>query len=748
MTTSSFGRDHRSSSDGGEDTDEKSHDEHSNDVSIAKGTCLGEWEPYKIVPLYSKHRDGLFDPTDIFAALNDTSASNLPRYKECPIWHPERQQQDDTNIQESVLWKLPELQGFLSKRIRRQFLRNGNEMEQAAVWKVLCLLTTLQLVDDYIRNPTNGGTVPTDTEGSTIPEQTENEEEDDDDDDDDDEMMMTMLMEVWPLLQEFVDWKTFHYIFLQVKHHLYMVTVPHPLTTYAQRTLFELDQKEYQQSSTILSSIETNGKMSTSCNTQLPHRLQASQLWLDVVANQPQRVVGILLQNPLVQSNSEKHNVMPIQQSCIPNTCLELKEHDHSSPPISCRWISLYDLPVKQQSKVSWTLYTRPSPSRCGCFKCTRFDPSRATIGADQIQWAQQLAHSYFQNGDLDQALLLYRKCHDTLARDLANDNDNYETVVPSTNKSLTKSLLHVPIMADLWHSIGAVLLTQLKFTQAQLHWRDGTQYQDHHKEIQEQWIKQDAYRYFDTPTIPTHDPSKIPSYMALPSSISCQSNSQSVFMASNVVDEKTCQHLIQIALDHAATAGGWTTNRHYAVPTQDLPVHKVPKLSEWFQKWMFSTLFPLLCRQFGQANKRNEEDSLDVRFYVHDAFLVRYEATSSNNFLPLHYDESTHSCVVALNDEFDGGGTYVYDLDEIVTPPTGGMVSFRGNKTLHGGSPVTSGIRYILAIFLYLDNDAAVHLSKSGDDIETSCLKRKRDQLGVDTDKNEKNDGFHFSFF
>ncbi|KAG7345738.1 hypothetical protein IV203_033269 [Nitzschia inconspicua] len=738
MTTSSFGRDYRSSSDGGEDTDEKSRDGYGNDVSIAKGTCLGDWEPYKIVPLYSKQRDGLFDPTDIFAALNDTSASNLPRYKECPIWHPERQQQDNTNIQESVLWKLPELQRFLSKRIRRQFLRNGNEMEQAAVWKVLCLLTTLQLVDDYIRNPNNGGTILTNSE-STITEQTENEEEND-------EMMMTILMEVWPLLQGFVDWKTFHYIFLQVKHRLHMVTIPHPLTIYAQRTLFELDQKEYQQSSKILSSIQTNGKMSTSCPTPLPHRLRASQLWMDVVANLPQRVVGILLQNPLVRSNSEKHNVMPMQQSCIPNTCLELEENGHNSLSISCRWISLYDLPTQQQSKIAWTLCTRPPPFRCGCFKCTCFDPSRPTIGADQIQWAQQLAHSFFQNGDLDEAFLLYRKCHDTLARDLAYDND--ESVVPSTNRSLTKSLLHVPIMADLWHSIGAVLLTQLKFTQAQLHWRDGTQYQDHHKEIQEQLIKQDAYRYFDIPTIPTHDPSKIPSYTALPSSLSRQSNSQSVFMAFNVVDEKTCQHLIQIALDHAATAGGWTTNRHYAVPTQDLPVHKVPKLLEWFQKWMFSMLFPLLCRQFGPADKQNEEDSLGVRFYVHDAFLVRYEATSSNNFLPLHYDESTHSCVVALNDEFDGGGTYVYDLDETVTPPTGGMVSFQGNKSLHGGSPVTSGIRYILAIFLYLDNDAAVHISKSGDDIETTCLKRKRNQLGFDTHKNDKQNGFRFSFF
>merc|ERR1712238_29608 len=98
--------------------------------------------------------------------------------------------------------------------------------------------------------------------------------------------------------------------------------------------------------------------------------------------------------------------------------------------------------------------------------------------------------------------------------------------------------------------------------------------------------------------------------------------------------------------------------------------------------------------------------DDEQQRFYVHDAFLVRYDATASNHFLPLHYDESTHSCVCSLNDDFDGGGSYVYNLKTSIIPPTGGMVSFLGNQCLHGGSPVTNGFRFILAIFLYLDDD------------------------------------------
>jgi hypothetical protein len=106
-----------------------------------------------------------------------------------------------------------------------------------------------------------------------------------------------------------------------------------------------------------------------------------------------------------------------------------------------------------------------------------------------------------------------------------------------------------------------------------------------------------------------------------------------------------------------------------------------------------------LLRDQFGIVDEEQHQC-----FYVHDAFLVRYEATASNCFLPLHFDESTHSCVLALNDDFDGGGSYMCSLNQTVAPSTGGMISFMGNQVLHGGTPVVSGQRYILAIFLYLD--------------------------------------------
>jgi hypothetical protein len=283
------------------------------------------------------------------------------------------------------------------------------------------------------------------------------------------------------------------------------------------------------------------------------------------------------------------------------------------------------------------------------------------------MRMTQRLAHIYFQQEKFSQAKELYRRCHDQC--------------VESNNTALA---------ADLWHSIAAVELTQRNFLEAQRHWKQGSHYQSHHTGITLQLEKQKAYRYFEY-TNQTTNIATLPESQAIGSS-------RQLFVTPRLESPATCRQLIEWAQEHASKQGGWTTSRHYDVPTNDVPVHKVPTLLDWFVPWMDRDIQPLLQAQF-QTTKR---------FYVHDAFLVRYEATSSSHFLPLHYDESTHSLILALSEDFEGGGTYFYSLDQTMTPKTGSLVSFRGNKLLHGGNVVTQGVRFILAVFLYLDGDSS----------------------------------------
>lgn len=62
----------------------------------------------------------------------------------------------------------------------------------------------------------------------------------------------------------------------------------------------------------------------------------------------------------------------------------------------------------------------------------------------------------------------------------------------------------------------------------------------------------------------------------------------------------------------------------------------------------------------------------------------------------------------MALNDDFDGGGTYFFDGDTTVRPSKGCSLSFSGDL-LHGGEAVTRGVRYILAVFLYYNDNETV---------------------------------------
>ena len=157
------------------------------------------------------------------------------------------------------------------------------------------------------------------------------------------------------------------------------------------------------------------------------------------------------------------------------------------------------------------------------------------------------------------------------------------------------------------------------------------------------------------------------------------------------------------------------------AVPTTDLPLHKVPSpvalspgsststLASWFRLVLDSRLRPLLLRQFGPSLVGLSGEQV----LIHDAFVVLYDAGGGGavgpsapglrrDHLPMHYDESTVSFTIALDDGFEGGGTYFHDLGRALKPSVGCVLSFRGDRCFHGGSPITKGRRHIIAAFCW----------------------------------------------
>lgn len=169
----------------------------------------------------------------------------------------------------------------------------------------------------------------------------------------------------------------------------------------------------------------------------------------------------------------------------------------------------------------------------------------------------------------------------------------------------------------------------------------------------------------------------------------------------------KDCDWVVAQAEAYAERMGGWSTGRHYSVPTTDIPLHRLPDpVGRWFADLMTNKARALISQSFfdGEA----------IQMVVNDAFVVKYQADDSGTpeelastelhqrSLPLHADQSTLSFTIALNDlsDYAGGGTYFAQFRRTCRPAKGHMVCFRGSH-LHGGDCVLRGTRYIIAAFL-----------------------------------------------
>ncbi len=163
------------------------------------------------------------------------------------------------------------------------------------------------------------------------------------------------------------------------------------------------------------------------------------------------------------------------------------------------------------------------------------------------------------------------------------------------------------------------------------------------------------------------------------------------IFFSENLLDAGECTSMICLAEEYLN--GKWTTERHFKVPTTDVPVRKVRGLLEWFNEQLKSKIFPSMGRHF-----KVNPSSLRII----DAFLVKYEEGAQRS-LPLHCDQSEFSLTVAMNSKNDyvGGGTYFARTCDVANADVGGMVGFRGHL-LHAGYPVQAGVRYIIVVFSY----------------------------------------------
>jgi len=144
---------------------------------------------------------------------------------------------------------------------------------------------------------------------------------------------------------------------------------------------------------------------------------------------------------------------------------------------------------------------------------------------------------------------------------------------------------------------------------------------------------------------------------------------------------------------------GGWTTARHRAYATTDIPSSAVPALDRWVRDSLEARVLPAMATRAG----------LGPRLVFRDLFFVRYSAEEprGQRELAVHRDGSILSFNILLNkpEDFDGGGTFIEPDDRTYQIGQGDCFVHAG-KVRHGGAAITRGERYLLVAFVDLAED------------------------------------------
>ena len=511
----------------------------------------------------------------------------------------------------------------------------------------------------------------------------------------------------WKVIQTICSLANWTVLLACIAQHVAICSLEHPLHSYAQRVVPNLstDEKNMVLETLQLPSSSSNTCTRTSSFLSLVRAIQEKF---------PSRIVYAILLEP-EEAKRLPHSCIPTVslQANYSNGTLQVVSLSSSSQPHNdddnnkgndwclCR---IEDCSVEEREEQILLL----TGHSCGCLRC-RYELKNEDQSAAAIKWESQndlmtLGHFYlgYKPDELDRAEQVFRAAR---MQNVCN--------------------------MDAWHALGAIELARDRFLAAQRFWNESRRHKQEcgntdqsnhpHEGLTLQWTKLDAYDYLSSSVSSSSPSISLTAKDLEPNEETFQNVVPHVFRA-NLLSKDVCNQIIQWANDH----GSWTEQRHYAVPTMDVPVHAVPLLLEWLRPWFATVMRPLLAKQFGTTTHN---------FYVHDAFVVKYEATLPSNHLPLHMDESTHSFVLALNQEFVGGGTNLVDHDLVVQLQTGDVLSFRGNLVQHGGEPVTDGTRYILAAFLYYDEDNDEEVGECRLDQRLRGGKNKIDHINDDDD-------------
>jgi GR25 family glycosyltransferase involved in LPS biosynthesis/glycosyltransferase involved in cell wall biosynthesis len=151
-------------------------------------------------------------------------------------------------------------------------------------------------------------------------------------------------------------------------------------------------------------------------------------------------------------------------------------------------------------------------------------------------------------------------------------------------------------------------------------------------------------------------------------------------------------EEFCSLLIEQAEESQKWTKNRHYFYPTCDMLINELG-LQSHYQRILQEFVYPVAIQKWALEGK-------EWPVLSSENFIIKYDE-SVQGHLALHHDSADISMVLALNDDYEGGGTYFWRQKELHKGKTG-YISIHPSVITHrhGARAVTKGKRFVLVSF------------------------------------------------
>ena len=160
------------------------------------------------------------------------------------------------------------------------------------------------------------------------------------------------------------------------------------------------------------------------------------------------------------------------------------------------------------------------------------------------------------------------------------------------------------------------------------------------------------------------------------------------VHIIDDIFTKNECENIINYCENH----NKWKIYNSNSYITCDILIKTMPDLEQIVNNTIYEKIIPEFEAKYNISKNLLKIDTNKL-------FVIKYYNETSDNdnsIAGYHKDPAPFSFNIALNHDFDGGGTHFLQENIHVNNPVGSCLLFPGGKT-HSGIKINRGVRYII---------------------------------------------------